>query len=136
MRFAGTCSKYSNRAIPQLASAATYQGRPERFFRCAYQANVMKMFDPISSSDVGTTAGMPSSWRSRKSAVHPERAQRRKGGSVSAMHDAVPATRPRSADVLRAVVDEHSLGRCEIEAAFGFHVNPRVRLHDAGQVRQ
>src|SRR5271154_7618269 len=45
MRFPGTCSRYSNSAMPQLASAATHQGFADSSFRCAYQAKVMKMFD-------------------------------------------------------------------------------------------
>src|SRR4026209_165515 len=45
IRFAGTWSRYSNSAIPQLTSAARYQGRCPRFRRWAYQAKVMKMLD-------------------------------------------------------------------------------------------
>src|SRR5882672_3029729 len=45
MRLAGTISRYSNSAIPQLASAAIHQGLAESSFRCAYQAKVMKTFD-------------------------------------------------------------------------------------------
>src|SRR5690348_12340793 len=48
MRLAGTCSRYSNSAMPQLASAAMNQGLPERFLRCAYQAKVMNTFDRMS----------------------------------------------------------------------------------------
>src|SRR6185437_2805658 len=136
MRLAGTCSRYSNKAIPQLASAATYQGRPERFFRCAYQANVMNTFDPISSSVVGTTAGIPLSSRASESAIHLQGPQRRNGRLIPAVDDAVPATGTRSTDVLGAVVDENGLGGSEIEATLGFHVNPRVRLHYPGQVGQ
>src|SRR3954467_2008818 len=56
MRLAGTWSRYSNSAMPQLASAAMNQGFEERFFRCAYQANVMKTFDRTSSpADCVTT---------------------------------------------------------------------------------
>src|SRR5690348_3923345 len=133
MRLAGTCSRYSKSAIPQLACAATYQGRPERFFRCAYQANVMKTFDPISSSVVGTTAGIPLSSRASESAVHLQGPQRRDGRLIPAMDDAVPATGPRGTDVLGAVVDENGLRGSETEAALGFQVNPRVRLHHTGQ---
>ncbi len=50
MRFAGTCSRYSKRAIPQLASAATHQARVERFRRWAYQAKVMKTFEQARSA--------------------------------------------------------------------------------------
>src|SRR5678815_2153153 len=44
-RLAGTCSRYSNSAMPQLTRAAIYQGRSARLRRCAYQANVMNTFD-------------------------------------------------------------------------------------------
>src|SRR5260221_14581009 len=44
-RLAGTCSRYSNSAIPQLTSAATYQGRSLRFLRWAYHAKVMKTLE-------------------------------------------------------------------------------------------
>src|SRR5258706_545335 len=52
MRFAGTWSRYSNSAIAQLTSAATYQALPRRSLRCAYQANVMKTFEQVSSPAV------------------------------------------------------------------------------------
>src|SRR5580658_462394 len=52
MRFAGTCSRYSNRAMPQLTSAATTHGRVFNSFRCPYQAKVMKTFDRHSSTTV------------------------------------------------------------------------------------
>src|SRR2546421_6201039 len=55
MRFAGTCSRYSKNAMPQLTSAATYQGRTTRLLRCAYQAKVMKTFEPMSSRVAGMT---------------------------------------------------------------------------------
>src|SRR5262245_400416 len=56
MRLAGTCSKYSNNATPQLTSAATYQGLALSSLRWAYQANVMKTFEAISSKiDCATT---------------------------------------------------------------------------------
>jgi len=42
IRFAGTWSKYSNKAIPQLTNTATIQGLWEKFFKCPYQANVIK----------------------------------------------------------------------------------------------
>src|SRR5215207_8756527 len=35
--------------MPQLTSAARYQGRPARSRRCAYHANVMKTFEKTSS---------------------------------------------------------------------------------------
>lgn len=52
MRLAGTCKRYSNSAIPQLTSAATYQGEDARFLRCPYQANVMNTLLAISSNTV------------------------------------------------------------------------------------
>src|SRR3954447_4561614 len=47
MRLAGTCSRYSKSAIPQLANAATYHGRDDKLRRWAYQANVMKTFEAM-----------------------------------------------------------------------------------------
>ena len=52
MRLAGTCSRYSNNAMPQLTSAATYQGDVARFFRWPYQAKVMKTLLATSSKTV------------------------------------------------------------------------------------
>ena len=52
MRLAGTCSRYSNSAMPQLTSAATIQGFWFRCLRCAYHANVMNTFDSVSSTTV------------------------------------------------------------------------------------
>src|SRR5690606_23006341 len=57
MRLAGTCSRYSNSAIPQLASAAMNHGRPDRSFRCAYYAKVMKTFESVSSTMAMTAGG-------------------------------------------------------------------------------
>jgi hypothetical protein len=48
MRLAGTCTRYSNNAMPQLASAAITQGLADMFLRCAYHANVMNTFDTTS----------------------------------------------------------------------------------------
>src|SRR6185503_9264731 len=48
MRLAGTISRYSKRAMPQLASAAIHQGLADSSFRCAYHAKVMKTFDRAS----------------------------------------------------------------------------------------
>ena len=42
MRFAGTWSRYSKKAIPQLTKAAINQGLLDRFFRCPYHAKVIK----------------------------------------------------------------------------------------------
>src|SRR5512143_104227 len=55
MRLAGTWSRYSNSAMPQLTNAATNHGRSARFLRCAYQANVMKPFESTSRSAVFRT---------------------------------------------------------------------------------
>src|SRR5438105_11712578 len=48
MRLAGTCSRYSNRAMPQLTSAAIHHGLAESSFKWAYQAKIMNTFEPIS----------------------------------------------------------------------------------------
>src|SRR5574340_261483 len=56
MRFAGTCSRYSNSAMPQLTSAAIYHGDAARFFRCPYHAKVMNRLDTASISAV-TSSG-------------------------------------------------------------------------------
>src|SRR5688572_4594666 len=50
MRFAGTINMYSKNAMPQLTSAAIHHGLVARFFRCAYQAKVMKMLEATRSS--------------------------------------------------------------------------------------
>ena len=50
MRLAGTWSRYSNRAIPQLANAATHHFCSLRFFKWAYQANVIKTLDAVSNN--------------------------------------------------------------------------------------
>ena len=52
MRFAGTCSRYSNNAMPHDTSAAMYQGLVFSSFRWAYHAKVMNTFDSESSSAV------------------------------------------------------------------------------------
>jgi hypothetical protein len=49
MRLAGTCSRYSKSAIPQLTRAAIHHGLACRCLRWPYQANVMKRFDKASS---------------------------------------------------------------------------------------
>ena len=43
--------------MPQLARAAQYQGAVARFFKCPYQAKVMKTLLPISSSTVCSGKG-------------------------------------------------------------------------------
>src|SRR5688572_12194979 len=48
MRLAGTCSRYSKQAIPQLTKAAMYHGRSLRSLRWAYQAKVMNTLDAAS----------------------------------------------------------------------------------------
>src|SRR3569623_807287 len=62
MRFAGTWSRYSKNAMPELAIAATYQGDAAKFFRWPYHAKVMKKFDATRSrtvcSDNGTDEAM------------------------------------------------------------------------------
>src|SRR6478609_3874365 len=68
MRLAGTCSRYSNSAMPQLASAATIQGRPDRFFRCAYQAKVMNTLDRTSSAVAARAGGMVMGMRGYRNA--------------------------------------------------------------------
>src|SRR5688572_871491 len=54
MRFAGTWSRYSKKAMPQLATAAQYHGLAFQFFKCAYQAKVMKALEQISNTTVLT----------------------------------------------------------------------------------
>src|SRR3546814_19238369 len=58
MRFAGTCSRYSNSAMLQLRSAANSHGLADISFRCAYQANVMKTFEAHSSPTVFHNTGL------------------------------------------------------------------------------
>src|SRR6187402_611777 len=55
MRFAGTCSVYSKKAIDQLMATAMYQGRAESSRRCAYHAMVMKTFEQVSSTSARGT---------------------------------------------------------------------------------
>jgi hypothetical protein len=55
IRFAGTWSRYSKNAMPQLAATATRRGFARRFLKCAYQANVMKMFEHTRSPAVVAT---------------------------------------------------------------------------------
>jgi len=45
-------SVYSNNAMLQLASTATYHGRPLKLRKCAYHANVMNTFEQVRSSVV------------------------------------------------------------------------------------
>src|SRR5688572_5843468 len=55
MRFAGTAIQYSKKAMPQEKMTAIHSG-DVAYFRCPYQANVMKTFEPISSR-MGRTLG-------------------------------------------------------------------------------
>src|SRR5215469_2977088 len=122
-----SCSilRYSKKAIPQLATAATYQGRSARFFRCAYHAKVMKTLEARSSS-VAEASGV---MLRRLSAGHIEPAQRPHGALVAAMDDALPAAAERGGDVVGTVVDEYGRGRLEREAPLRLGVDPGVRLH-------
>src|SRR5579863_10596200 len=136
MRLPGTCSRYSKKAMPQLASAARYQGRSARFFRCAYQANVMKTFEPMRSSVAeknGFTGVIPGCARPSLAGDF-ERAQLGARARVVRVHDAVPAARAGGGDVVGAIIDEHRVLRCQRKALLGFRVDPRVRLHDPGEV--
>src|SRR5262245_13322173 len=56
MRLAGTCSRYSNKANPQLSSAATIHGLSASCFKCAYHANVMNTFESVNRMTARTTA--------------------------------------------------------------------------------
>src|SRR4051812_22583227 len=58
MRLPGTCSRYSNNAMPQLTSAATIQGLCPSSLRCAYQAKVMNTLLKDSSPTVISTLRM------------------------------------------------------------------------------
>src|ERR1044071_7102170 len=49
MRLAGTWSRYSKNASPQLTPTATSSGAARRLRRCAYQANVMKTLEQMRS---------------------------------------------------------------------------------------
>src|SRR5260221_4945117 len=55
MRFAGTWKQYSKKAMPQLARM-TFQSASLRYLRWPYHANVMKMFEMVSSKIVRTIA--------------------------------------------------------------------------------
>ncbi|GAB1379157.1 hypothetical protein MASR1M49_20030 [Pararhodobacter aggregans] len=59
MRLAGTCSRYSKKAMPQLIRMTVISGAL-RYFRCPYQAKVMKTFEASSNKMVcsGTDRGM------------------------------------------------------------------------------
>ena len=57
IRLAGTWIRYSNKAIPQLINAATYQALVLRFLRCPYQAKVINTLDKISKTVVSKMIG-------------------------------------------------------------------------------
>src|SRR6059058_6153062 len=94
MRLPGTCSRYSKNAIPQLATAARYQGRSARFLRCAYQANVMKTLEATSSSVADRTGLII-----QLSAHDLEGLEGAHRARVALVHDALPAARPGALDV-------------------------------------
>lgn len=56
MRLAGTCRRYSKKAIPQLSSAATYHGEAAWLRRWPYQAKVMNRLLAISRAIVARVA--------------------------------------------------------------------------------
>src|SRR6187431_2345582 len=98
MRLAGTCSRYSNSATPQLASAATYQGRAESSLRCAYQAKVMNTFEATSKSAVRgrTEDSMGPSCRGRAGRTTRARLARRAAATHPAPHARLRAGRARA----------------------------------------
>src|ERR1043165_3789772 len=71
MRLAGTCSRYSNSAMPQLTIAATHHGRSARLRRCAYHAKVMNRFEAMSRRMVGSAADMPRFYLAGRAFVFP-----------------------------------------------------------------
>src|SRR5215469_7738893 len=131
MRLPGTCSRYSKKAIPQLRIAARYQGRVARFFRCAYQAKVMKTFEAMSSS-VALTIG----FMARSGHADAKGRERGAGARGVLVHNAVPAALARAGDVLCTIIDEHGGGGLEREAPLGLPVDRRVRLHHTGEERR
>src|SRR6478672_9718065 len=56
IRFAGTCSRYSNSAMPHEINAAIHHGRSSSVRRWPYQANVMNRFEHDRST-AQTSAG-------------------------------------------------------------------------------
>ncbi len=55
-RLAGTCRQYSKKAMPQLTRMTANNG-DDQSFRCPYQAMVMKMFEPNSSTTGSRRSG-------------------------------------------------------------------------------
>src|SRR4029077_876599 len=68
MRFAGTWKQYSKKAMPQLARM-TFHSASLRYLRWPYQANVMKMFEMVSSKIVRTITSDASLCRSCDAAL-------------------------------------------------------------------
>ncbi|SHT59960.1 Uncharacterised protein [Mycobacteroides abscessus subsp. abscessus] len=69
-RFAGTARQYSKNAMSQLTSTTTHSGWSLNL-RCPYQANVMKMFEQMSSTGGSNLAAIMSTFcRSSLSIVH------------------------------------------------------------------
>src|SRR5579864_59073 len=130
MRLPGTCSRYSKKAIPQLSSAARYQGRSARLRRCAYQAKVMKTLEAMSSRVADSTGFIGQ----LSSAGDAQAAQVRQRRRVVAVHDAGPAARAGRRHVVGTVVDEHRGGRLEREAPLGLAIDAGVGLHDPGEI--
>src|SRR5262245_57872709 len=62
MRLAGTWTRYSKKAIPQLMPMATGNDSPFRR-RWPYHAMVMKVFDTTSNPAATNASDMPSSYR-------------------------------------------------------------------------
>src|SRR5882724_333897 len=58
MRFAGTWKQYSKKAIPQLTKI-TFHKASLRYFKCPYQANVMKTLETVNRRMVRTRVSHP-----------------------------------------------------------------------------
>src|ERR1700730_12862272 len=58
MRFAGTWKQYSKKAIPHLTKI-TFHKASLRYFKCPYQANVIKILETVNSSMVRTSVALP-----------------------------------------------------------------------------
>src|ERR1700722_2055705 len=134
MRLPGTCSRYSNRANPQLSNAAMYQGRSARFFRCAYQANVMNTFEQMRSRVAVRVADRNGLMKGTSSARDTHGAQLRGRAPVVPVHDTAPATLARGGNVLGTIVDEDRVRRCQRKAPLGLRVDAGVGFHDAGEI--
>src|SRR6267378_6891335 len=65
IRLAGTWKQYSKKAIPQLMTI-TFHSATLRYFKCPYQANVIKTFEMVSRRIVRMRPGgslLVKSWR-------------------------------------------------------------------------